>query len=43
MTEKERKKLHDKGIFTVTQLSYTSVLAGVPKGYATNGKSITTH
>jgi predicted RecB family nuclease len=23
MTEKERKKLHDKGIFTVTQLSYT--------------------
>jgi hypothetical protein len=23
MTERERKKLHDKGIFTVTQLSYT--------------------
>jgi hypothetical protein len=23
MTAKERKKLHDKGIFTVTQLSYT--------------------
>jgi len=23
MTEKERKRLHDKGIFTVTQLSYT--------------------
>ncbi len=23
MTEKERKKLHDKGIFTVTQLSFT--------------------
>ncbi len=23
MTEKERKKLHDKGVFTVTQLSYT--------------------
>jgi len=23
MTEKERKKLHGKGIFTVTQLSYT--------------------
>ena len=23
MTVKERKKLHDKGIFTVTQLSYT--------------------
>jgi hypothetical protein len=23
MTEKERRKLHDKGIFTVTQLSYT--------------------
>ena len=23
MTKKERKKLHDKGVFTVTQLSYT--------------------
>jgi predicted RecB family nuclease len=23
MTEKERRKLHDKGVFTVTQLSYT--------------------
>ena len=23
MTEKERRNLHDKGIFTVTQLSYT--------------------
>jgi predicted RecB family nuclease len=23
MTEKERKKQHDKGIFTITQLSYT--------------------
>ena len=23
MTEKERRKQHDKGIFTVTQLSYT--------------------
>ena len=23
MTEKERKRLHDKGIFTITQLSYT--------------------
>src|ERR1700694_3564309 len=23
MTEKERRKLHEKGIFTVTQLSYT--------------------
>jgi predicted RecB family nuclease len=42
MTEKERKKLHDKGIFTVTQLSYTFRLGGVPNNCATNGKSITT-
>lgn len=32
MTEKERKKLHDKGIFTVTQLSYTFRPRRRPKG-----------
>jgi predicted RecB family nuclease len=40
MTGKERKKLHEKGIFTVTQLSYTFRLVDVPNGCATNGKNI---
>jgi predicted RecB family nuclease len=43
MTEKERKKFHNKGIFTVTQLSYTfRPRRGGPNGCATNGISTIT-
>ena len=34
MTEKERKRQHNKGIFTVTQLSYTFHARRKPKRYA---------
>src|SRR5215469_5415320 len=39
MTEKERKKLRDKGIFTVTQLSYTFRPRRRPKGIGDKRKN----
>lgn len=42
MSEKERQKLRSKGIFTVTQLSYTFRPRRRPKRRATNARNITT-
>lgn len=41
MKEDERKEYNSKGIFTVTQLSYTFGLVVVPTSCATKRRSIT--
>jgi len=43
MREKERKKFNNKGIFTVTQLSYTFRPRRRPKRLGTSGKNTTMH